>query len=430
MNQDSIAIKNLTKYEQTKQTGLWEFRHNSVVWDIYFIEGKIHHAQHNLQSLDTLKSLLFSLNLTKIDFNSIPRLPAGEKFPLLWIINQLVTYKSLSRIQSIILLRQLTQDALESYLCCVNGEGRFISNFDLPERMPIIMETRWNTSTLVKFSVDKLKQWQKLQPFIKSPHQRPSCKDLSLLEKPISGGNLSPQMLEKLAGMMKGLSLRSISVMLKQDETKLAQLLLPYIKHQVITIYPPKSPLDKLPIILRANDFIPSTQILKAQIDSISVVNREDINRYNPVLNTVNNEKKSNVFSNISTNKSNYKIVCIDDSEVMLNTIKEYLASEQYEISTVPNPMQSLPTLFASKPNLILLDLSMPNINGNRLCKILRGSPTFKNVPIVIVSGNTNLLSMEKIKEFGANNYLAKPFTKEQLLEMVTQYLTVAQKVS
>jgi twitching motility two-component system response regulator PilG len=81
--------------------------------------------------------------------------------------------------------------------------------------------------------------------------------------------------------------------------------------------------------------------------------------------------------------------------------------------------MKCLSFLFQSKPDLILMDISMPGINGNRLCQILKNSPVFKQVPIILISGNTKLLNQETIESTGATDCLAKPFTQESLLDMV-----------
>jgi len=231
---------------------------------------------------------------------------------------------------------------------------------------------------------------------------------------------------------MKGDSLRDISFLLKQDDLKLAQVLYPYIKQGVIVLDSPKPPFDKFPLIPLVNNVAsPSISNLHKEVinkttEKVNISPTPSISKIASSPSHIN--KTANTSVSFSAQKAvssatTPKIICIDDSQVMLDTIKDYLGSENYETITVSNPMQCLPFLFSSKPDLILLDLSMPNINGNRLCKILRTSPTFKQVPIIIVSGNTNMLTQENIDSIGANNYLPKPFTKEELLVIVNKYL-------
>ena len=107
----------------------------------------------------------------------------------------------------------------------------------------------------------------------------------------------------------------------------------------------------------------------------------------------------------------------------MLNTIRQYLGHEQFDVVTVENPMESLTALFGMKPDLILMDVSMPGINGNRLCQILRRSDVFKQLPIIMVSGNTGTLDRAKAQASGATDYLTKPFSREELLAIVQTHL-------
>ena len=65
--------------------------------------------------------------------------------------------------------------------------------------------------------------------------------------------------------------------------------------------------------------------------------------------------------------------------------IKAYLEEAEYEVITIDNPTQSLTYLFKHKPDLVLIDFSMPGINGNKLCRIIKTSPLFKNTPLIRV---------------------------------------------
>jgi two-component system, chemotaxis family, response regulator PixG len=186
---------------------------------------------------------------------------------------------------------------------------------------------------------------------------------------------------------------------LKQDDLKVAQLLSPYIKHKILQLHLPKSPLDRLPQI---PSFQPKPQLSAANLSSANPT---------PPITSGKPDRKL------------YKIACIDDSRTMLDTIEAYLGTEKYEIITIENPMISLPYLFESQPDLILMDISMPGINGNRLCRILKKSPVFQHVPIIFVSGNTKILTQETIQSAGATDYLAKPFSSESLRAIAEKYL-------
>ena len=74
-------------------------------------------------------------------------------------------------------------------------------------------------------------------------------------------------------------------------------------------------------------------------------------------------------------------------------------------------------------PDIILLDVGMPTIDGYKLCSMLRKHPAFKKTPIVMVTGNTGIIDRAKAKMAGSNDYMTKPFTQAGLIEMVSRYL-------
>jgi twitching motility two-component system response regulator PilG len=66
----------------------------------------------------------------------------------------------------------------------------------------------------------------------------------------------------------------------------------------------------------------------------------------------------------------------------------------------------------------------MPNLDGYELCSLLRRHPSFKNTPIIMVTGNTGFIDRAKAKLVGASGYLTKPFTQPELLKMVFKHLS------
>jgi len=119
-----------------------------------------------------------------------------------------------------------------------------------------------------------------------------------------------------------------------------------------------------------------------------------------------------------------FKIVCIDDSPTILSEIERFLGNTRYEVTTVDDPIQASSVIFRIKPDLILLDITMPKINGYRLCSLLRSSAVFDETPIIMVTGNTGLIDKARAKLAGATDYFTKPFTQQGLMGMVEKYLT------
>jgi chemotaxis family two-component system response regulator PixG len=119
-----------------------------------------------------------------------------------------------------------------------------------------------------------------------------------------------------------------------------------------------------------------------------------------------------------------YKIACIDDSTTVLNAINSFLDDKSFSVLMINNPVKALMQIVRSKPDLILLDVEMPNLDGYELCSLLRRHPSFKNTPIIMVTGNTGFIDRAKAKLVRASGYLTKPFTQSDLLKMIFKHLT------
>lgn len=122
--------------------------------------------------------------------------------------------------------------------------------------------------------------------------------------------------------------------------------------------------------------------------------------------------------------KTTYTIACIDDSPTVLNAINSFLDDKSFSVLMINNPVKALMQIVRSKPDLILLDVEMPNLDGYELCSLLRRHSCFKDTPIIMVTGNTGFIDRAKAKLVRASGYLTKPFTQSDLLKMVFKHLT------
>ncbi len=120
-----------------------------------------------------------------------------------------------------------------------------------------------------------------------------------------------------------------------------------------------------------------------------------------------------------------YTIACIDDSPTVLQAIKNFLEDSGVSVVMINDPVKALMQIIRCKPDLILLDVGMPNLDGYELCSLLRKNSNFKQIPIVMVTGNTGFIDRAKAKLVGATGYLTKPFTRSELNKMVFKHLPV-----
>lgn len=118
-----------------------------------------------------------------------------------------------------------------------------------------------------------------------------------------------------------------------------------------------------------------------------------------------------------------HTIACIDDSPTILQAISSFLNDESISVIMINDPVKALMQVVRSKPDVILLDVGMPNLDGYELCSLLRRHPSFKQTPIIMVTGHTGFIDRAKAKLVGASGYLTKPFTQAELVSTVFKHL-------
>jgi DNA-binding response OmpR family regulator len=115
------------------------------------------------------------------------------------------------------------------------------------------------------------------------------------------------------------------------------------------------------------------------------------------------------------------RILCVDDDQDILDTLNIILASEGYSVQVAISPAAIFQLIQEFDPNLILLDINMPNFNGLEVCKAVKGYLSTENTPIIIISSDERIITA--IDDFGANDILMKPFQIDLLLEKIKFYL-------
>lgn len=115
-------------------------------------------------------------------------------------------------------------------------------------------------------------------------------------------------------------------------------------------------------------------------------------------------------------------IACIDDSRLVCQTMEKILTESGYQFVAVDDPLRALATLLNRKPDLIFLDLVMPNLNGYEICARLRKIPTFSDTPIVILT--SNIIDRVRAKVVGCSDYLNKPVKADSVLSVISKHLS------
>ena len=118
------------------------------------------------------------------------------------------------------------------------------------------------------------------------------------------------------------------------------------------------------------------------------------------------------------------KIIVVDDDKTSTALFEQVLLMNKYEVVTLNESAKTLETATDYKPDLIILDLMMPEPDGFKVCRMLRANPLFRRTPIIIVTALNDLDSRLVAMGAGASDYLVKPFHIDQLFAIVEKQLT------
>lgn len=146
---------------------------------------------------------------------------------------------------------------------------------------------------------------------------------------------------------------------------------------------------------------------------------------YSPSISSEVNEtqkQSQNIFRQ-PTERKLYKIICVDDSPIVISAIRNFLDEQIFSVVGINDPLKALMQIIRIKPDMILLDIEMPNLDGYELCSLLRKHSYFQNTPVIMVTGRTGFIDKAKAKMVKSTGYLTKPFTQVDLLKMVFQYI-------
>lgn len=116
-------------------------------------------------------------------------------------------------------------------------------------------------------------------------------------------------------------------------------------------------------------------------------------------------------------------VACVDDSPLVCQSLEKILTTAGYQFLAVQDSLRAIATLLTRKPDLIFLDLVMPNTNGYEICGQLRKVSSFRNTPIIILTGNDGIIDRVRAKMVGASDFLSKPINAETVLEVARQHL-------
>ncbi len=219
--------------------------------------------------------------------------------------------------------------------------------------------------------------WQNAKVADRSPDMAPVIRQPEALQK-----RTSAHVYNNLKQLLDGQqTLRDLSVRMKRDIVTVTRSLLPYIQLGLVQLVQVK---DILPPV--------STPIVQK-------------------LTPTNTRHRTS-------------IACIDDSPLICQALEKIVTEAGYQFISEMDGLRAIAVLLSRKPDLIFLDLVMPNTNGYEICSQLRKLSYFRNTPIVILTGNDGILDRVRAKMVGSTDFISKPVQPDVVLETIEKYLT------
>ena len=116
------------------------------------------------------------------------------------------------------------------------------------------------------------------------------------------------------------------------------------------------------------------------------------------------------------------KVLVIDDSNTIRRSAEIFLRQGGHEVLLAEDGFDALSKVNDHEPDLIFCDILMPRLDGYQTCAIIKRNPRFAAVPVIMLSSKDGLFDKARGRMVGSEDYLTKPFTKDQLLQAVEAY--------
>lgn len=349
-----------------------------IVWGFYFYLGRIMYAtgglhpirrwRRNLSAYCPQRLANFSEIQSELSDISVEECRISWEYTLLslWIDQKKITKEQADSIAKANIIEVLfdTTQAIEVF-CHVVKDNLLSTRLSLIDGEQMISESGklWNA-------------WQQAKIADRSPDLAPVIRQPDVLKQ-----KTSAQVYQNLTQLLDGeKTLRDLSIRMKRDIVTVTCSLLPYI-----------------------------------QLGLVQLVKVDDIP--SPVSKPTANKLSSNIRSHRTL------IACIDDSPRIGQAMEKIVTAAGYQFVCEKDGLRAIAMLLSRKPDLIFLDLVMPNTNGYEICSQLRKLAYFRQTPVIILTGNDGIVDRVRAKMAGSTDFISKPVQEDIVVEMINQYL-------
>jgi twitching motility two-component system response regulator PilG len=122
-------------------------------------------------------------------------------------------------------------------------------------------------------------------------------------------------------------------------------------------------------------------------------------------------------------NLDGLKVMVIDDSKTIRRTAETLLKREGCDVVTATDGFEALSKIADHQPQIIFVDIMMPRLDGYQTCALIKNNQLFKNTPVIMLSSRDGLFDRARGRIVGSEQYLTKPFTREELLDAIRNHV-------
>lgn len=124
-----------------------------------------------------------------------------------------------------------------------------------------------------------------------------------------------------------------------------------------------------------------------------------------------------------SVSETAHKVLIVDDDPYILMSLDYLMKTNGYEVFVARNGTEALQSISDHRPDLVLLDIMMPDVDGYAICSSIKSNPVTSHIKVVFMSAKTRPADIRKAYDLGAVHYVTKPFSTRELLKSINEIL-------
>ncbi len=124
------------------------------------------------------------------------------------------------------------------------------------------------------------------------------------------------------------------------------------------------------------------------------------------------------------------KVMIIDDSKTIRRTAENLLQKSGYDVITANDGFEALAKIVTHRPDIIFVDVMMPRLDGYQTCALIKHNHEFKRTPVIMLTSKDGLFDRARGRLAGSDQYLTKPFTREDLIETIARYTQATEEAA